>query len=148
MKSKEELGKALKERRLSLNLSMEFVAKKANITRSTLWSIESGKGNCSIDTLFSLTDILSLDLNLMGKTDNFSKRKRASKTYTSKTKDINRFLVDCVEYYASFSNKSGEAAYIEMKNKGVLDLLKGDYEDMHGMSFEYLCEFIDRMLKN
>ena len=148
MKSKEELGQTLKERRLSLNLSMEFVAKKANITRSTLWTIESGKGNCSIDTLFSLMNILSLNLNLLGKTDNFPKRKRASKAYSSKSKEINRFLVDCVEYYASFSNRSGENAYIEMKNKSVIDLLKIDYEDMHGMSFEYLCEFIDRMLKS
>ena len=146
MKSKVELGQALKERRLFLNLSMEFVAKKANITRSTLWAIESGKGNCSVETLFSLMNILALDLSFAGKTGDFSMRKRASKVYTSKSKEINRFVVNCIEHYASFSNKNGESAYIDMKNKGVIDLLKNDYEDMHGMSFEYLSEFIDGML--
>ena len=141
-----ELGKILKERRLSLNLSMEYVAQKANITRSTLWAIESGKGGCSIKTLLSLTNVLSLELSLSGKTADFSNRKRASKAYTSKTKELNRFVVDCVEYYASFSDKSGEDAYIEMKSKGIIDLLKNDYEDLHGMSFEYLCEFIGKLL--
>ncbi len=148
MKNSIELGKILKERRLSFNFSMEFVAKKIGITRSTLWAIESGKGNYSIKTFLSLIDILSLELNLIGKTDDFSQRKRASKAYTSKKKEINRFIVNCVQHYALFSNQSGKNTYIKMKDKGLIDLLKNEYEDLHGESFDYLCDFIEIFSNN
>ena len=46
------LGNAIKEKRLALNIRMDDLAKKANITRSTLWSIEKGASNCSIGTVF------------------------------------------------------------------------------------------------
>ena len=42
------LGKAIKEKRLSLNLRMDDVARDAGITRPTLWAIE--KGNRGSDT--------------------------------------------------------------------------------------------------
>ena len=57
MESKFEIGKKLKNKRLELNLRMDDVAKEVGITRSTLWSIENGNGNYTIDTLLRLLHI-------------------------------------------------------------------------------------------
>ena len=56
------LGAAIKEKRLSLNKRMEEVAKEANITRATLWSIEKGTGSCSAASLFKVMNVLGLSL--------------------------------------------------------------------------------------
>ena len=54
MESKFEIGQKLKNKRLELNLRMDDVAKEVGITRSTLWAIENGNGNYTIDTLLRL----------------------------------------------------------------------------------------------
>lgn len=50
MENKVEIGHKIKEQRLALNLTMDEVSQKVGITRSTLWSVENGNGNYSIDT--------------------------------------------------------------------------------------------------
>ena len=55
------LGKMIKENRLAQNLRMDDVARKAGISRVTLWSIEKGEGNCSLSSLLRVMDVLGLE---------------------------------------------------------------------------------------
>ena len=59
MESKFEIGEKIKNKRLQLNLRMDDVAKEVGVTRSTLWSIENGNGNYTIDTLLKLLNFLT-----------------------------------------------------------------------------------------
>jgi hypothetical protein len=43
--------------------------------------------------------------------------------------------------------KSNEV-YLLFKEKGVLQLLENDYEDLHGCGFEYLIQLIDNIIAN
>ena len=61
---------------------------------------------------------------------------------TKKDKEINRVIVLCIEEYAEYVNKPSYAIYPELKEKGVIDYLREDYEDMHGFSFQYINAFI------
>jgi len=57
------------------------------------------------------------------------------------------FTTFCIEFYAEHTNSSGPQVYRKFADSGLLDLLKSDYEDLHGMSFEYLMQFFDNYLK-
>lgn len=144
MRSKFEIGKKIKNKRLELNLRMDDVAKEVGITRSTLWSIENGKGNYTIDTLLKLLDVLNLSIDI--ETQEYSVRKRATRTIKILDKKINRFIVMCVEQYASSVNQSSGTIYNELDKAGIIDELKDDYEDMHGMSTYSINEYISRRL--
>ena len=54
----------------------------------------------------------------------------------------------CVEQYASSVNKPSSVIYKELKAKGIINELKDDYEDMHGMSTLSLNEIIGKRLNN
>ena len=145
MENKVLLGRLIREKRLLLNLTMDEVSRKANITRATLSSIENGSGNYSIDSLFDVLTILSIDLKL----DQIlitSSKKRATRINTINDKNINRFIIMCVEQYALFSNKSGKDTYKILLVKGIVKELKEDYEDLHGMSTLYINDHISRLL--
>lgn len=60
---------------------------------------------------------------------------------------INRFVVMCVEQYASFKNWSGKDTYQKLLSKGIINELEQDYDDLHGMSAIYLNDFIDKMIQ-
>ena len=47
------------------------------------------------------------------------------------------FISFCIEHYAQHTHKSSDE---------VLDLLKDDYDDLHGMSMEYMMQMIDEYL--
>ncbi len=66
---------------------------------------------------------------------------------TKKDKEINRFVVMCIEEYAEYVNQPSYAIYPELKEKGVIDLLREDYEDMHGFSWQYINAYIHDYLK-
>jgi len=51
-----------------------------------------------------------------------------------------------VEHYSQHIQKDSTEVYKMFVNKGVLDLLSNDYEDLHGMGMEYLMQFIDEYL--
>lgn len=144
MESKFEIGKKLKARRLQLNLRMNDVANKVGITRSTLWSIENGNGNYTIDTLLKLLSFLdmSVDINYQEQ----GHRKRATRINTVLDKKINRFIVMCVEQYASSVNQSSRTIYAKLNKVGIIDELKNDYEDMHGMSTYSINEYINKRI--
>lgn len=145
MKRKAELGEILKNKRLSLNLRMDDVAKEVMITRSTLWSIENGKGNYSIDILFRLLDFYNLSIEVKS-TNNTLNKHRATRVTKAIDKKINRFIIMCVEQYALSVNKSSKSVYNALKDKGIIDELSDDYEDMHGMSTYSINEYINKRL--
>ena len=53
----------------------------------------------------------------------------------------------CVEQYAHSMNRSSEEVYKEMSKKSIIKEMTDDYEDLHGMSTEYLNDYIGKMLK-
>lgn len=57
------------------------------------------------------------------------------------------FISFCVEYYSEHIGKPSNEVYNLFKKSGLIELLNEDYEDLHGMSFEYLMQFIDEYLK-
>lgn len=56
------------------------------------------------------------------------------------------FTAFCIEYYADHINQTSEKVYDLFKKQGLLQLIKEDYEDLHGMSMEYLMQFFDEYL--
>ena len=138
------IGKKIKSRRLQLNMRMDDVAKETGITRATLWSIENGSGNYTIGALLKVLSLfrLSIDVNAQEQ----GVRKRATRTNSALDKRINRFIVMCVEQYASSVNQGSGAIYNELSKAGIIDELKDDYEDMHGMSTYSLNEYIGKRL--
>lgn len=144
MENKFGIGEKIKNKRLQLNLRMDDVAKEVGITRSTLSSIENGSGNYTIDILLKLLSFLKMSIDVDTQEDSI--RKRATRINTILDKKINRFIVMCVEQYASRVNKSSRSVYIKLDNAGIIDELKNDYEDMHGMSTYSIFEYIDKRL--
>ena len=145
MESKFEIGKKLKSKRLELNLRMDDVAKEVGITRSTLWSIENGNGNYTIDTLLKLLSFLNMSIDIDAQEQGI--RRRATRTNSALDKKINRFIIMCVEQYASSVNQGSGAVYTKLNEAGIIDELKDDYEDMHGMSTYSINEYISRRLQ-
>lgn len=145
MEALSNIGTIIKRKRLSLNKRMDDIASEANITRATLWSIEKGNNNYSIGSLMRVLNVLDLSLDINGDYSN-SRRFRAARINSLLDKKINRFIIMCVEQYADSVNKSSGQVYQKMKQKGILDDLVNDYEDLHGMSFTYLNEYIGALL--
>lgn len=146
MDNKANIGNKIKEARLTKNLSMEEVCLKNGISRSTLWSIESGKGNYSIDVLLKLMNYLNLSFEIKGE-EGFNKRKRASRINTATSKRINRFIIMCVEQYAHYINKGSKETYnLLLKNEIIKELID-DYEDMHGLSNYEINDYISYRIK-
>jgi hypothetical protein len=57
------------------------------------------------------------------------------------------FLTFCLEFYANHTATPSPAVYRRFVQSGLLDMLISDYEDLHGMSFEYLMQFFDEYLE-
>ena len=144
MENKNQIGQKLKNKRLQLNLRMEDVAKEVGITRATLWAIENGNGNYSIDTLLKLLNYLKLSIEI--ETYEQGGRKIATRTNTTLDRKINRFIIMCVEQYAESINQGSNYVYSRLNDAGILNELKDDYEDMHGMSTYLINEYIDKRL--
>ena len=54
------------------------------------------------------------------------------------------FKAFCIEYYAAHIGRPSNEVYALFERTGLLKLLDEDYEDLHGMSMEYLMQFFDR----
>ena len=147
MENAELLGQLIKAKRLSLNMSMDVLANKAGITRSTLWAIEKGTSNCSINTMFKILNILGISLSFGDDGIVYSDRSRATRHNLVKDKKINRFIVMCVEQYAASMNKDSGDIYPILLDSGVISDLEEDYEDLHGMSMTYLLDYISGILR-
>ena len=56
------------------------------------------------------------------------------------------FQVFCIEFYSRHIQKPGPEVYKLFRESGLLDMLKSDYEDLHGMGQEALMQFFDEYL--
>ncbi|MDR1695251.1 MAG: DUF3791 domain-containing protein [Endomicrobium sp.] len=57
------------------------------------------------------------------------------------------FEIFCIEFYAEHTGSTGPQVYKKFADSGLLAALKTEYEDLHGMSFEYLMRFFDDYLQ-
>ena len=57
------------------------------------------------------------------------------------------FKAFCIEFYAEHKNIPSPDVYDVFENSGLLAMLDTDYEDLHGMSMEYLMQFFDEYLE-
>ena len=144
MDNKLEIGKKIKNKRLQLNLRGEDVARAVGISRSTLIAIEKGDANYTIDTFLNLMNFLDMHFTIDNQEN--SVKKRATRINKKIDKKINRFIIMCVEQYASRINESSKNTYIKLSDAGIIDELKEDYEDMHGMSVYSINEYISKRL--
>ena len=58
------------------------------------------------------------------------------------------FKAYCIEYYADHLQKPSPDIYNLFYESGLLKMLDDDYEDLHGMSIEYLIQFFDEFLED
>ena len=58
----EALGKLIRERREMLRLKQEDLAEISCVAIKTIYAIELGKGNPTIETLMKLLDVLGMEL--------------------------------------------------------------------------------------
>lgn len=56
------------------------------------------------------------------------------------------FKAFCIENYAENKRMNSADVFGLFEKTGLLNLLDSDYEDLHGMSFEYMMQFIDEYL--
>ena len=58
------------------------------------------------------------------------------------------FVSFCINYYAEHINKPANEIYDLFQKTGLLQLIRDDYDDLHGMSMEYMMQFYDQYLGN
>ena len=56
------------------------------------------------------------------------------------------FKTYCIENYAEYKNKPSSAVFDLFLKSKLLNHLKTDYEDLHGMGKEYLMDYFDQWL--
>jgi len=59
-----KIGQAIKNRRKELNITQPHLAELAQISVNTLYKLERGQGNPSLDILMKLSDVLGMELKL------------------------------------------------------------------------------------
>ncbi len=59
-----DLGEAIKNRRKELNITQPHLAELAQISINTLYKLEKGQGNPSIDVINKLAEVLGMELIL------------------------------------------------------------------------------------
>lgn len=73
----ENMGEQIKMARLRRNLPTELVAKRAGISRTTLWAVEKGASTVAIGTYAAVLHALGgmdKDLELVAQDDEFGRR--------------------------------------------------------------------------
>ena len=58
------VGKRIKERRKTLRVTQPQVAELANISVNTLYKIERGQANPTLETLTKIADVLGMEVTL------------------------------------------------------------------------------------
>ena len=56
------------------------------------------------------------------------------------------FQAFCIEFYSKHIQKPSPEVYALFARSGLLDMLKTDYDDLHGMGMEALMQFFDEYL--
>ncbi len=63
-----QIGEAIKNRRKELNITQPHLAELAKVSTNTLYKIERGQGNPSLEVLNKITEVLGMELILEVKT--------------------------------------------------------------------------------
>lgn len=63
-----QIGEAVKNRRKELGITQPHLAELAQISTNTLYKLERGQGNPSLDVLTKLAEVLGMELTLEVKT--------------------------------------------------------------------------------
>ena len=58
------IGEAIKNRRKQLGITQPQLAEIAGISTNTLYKLERGQGNPSLDVLYKITEVLGMELKL------------------------------------------------------------------------------------
>lgn len=58
------LGEAIKNRRKELGITQPHLAELANISTNTLYKLERGQGNPSLEVLTKVAEVLGMELTL------------------------------------------------------------------------------------
>jgi y4mF family transcriptional regulator len=64
------LGKIIKDRRKELGITQPHLAELANVSKNTLYKLERGECNPSLEVIKNILDVLGLELNVGIKTMN------------------------------------------------------------------------------
>ena len=64
------IGSAIRQRRKELEITQPHLGELANISTNTLYKLERGQGNPSLDVLSKLADVLGMELKLEVKKPN------------------------------------------------------------------------------
>lgn len=69
--------------------------------------------------------------------------------YSEKVGQMSRlsFKTFCIEFYSNHTHRKSDEVYQLFAESGLLELLDSDYEDLCGMSMEYLMQFFDEFLE-
>jgi y4mF family transcriptional regulator len=59
-----EIGELIQQRRAKLSLKQEDLSEMTGVTGKTIYLIESGKGNPSLQTLQKVLSVLGLEINI------------------------------------------------------------------------------------
>ncbi len=59
-----DLGEAIKNRRKELNITQPHLAELAQISINTLYKLEKGQGNPSLEVIHKLAEVLGMELIL------------------------------------------------------------------------------------
>lgn len=59
-----QLGSTIKDRRKELDITQPHLAELAKVSTNTLYKLERGHGNPSLDVLNRLTEVLGMELTL------------------------------------------------------------------------------------
>ncbi len=62
-----DFGKAIKNRRKDLEITQPHLAELAQISINTLYKLEKGQGNPSLDVINKLAEVLGMELNFQVK---------------------------------------------------------------------------------
>ena len=62
-----DLGEAIKNRRKELDITQPHLAELAQISVNTLYKLEKGQGNPSLDVINKLGEVLGMELNFQVK---------------------------------------------------------------------------------
>ena len=56
------------------------------------------------------------------------------------------FKTFCIELYADYTSIPSNEVYTLFDKKGVLEMLDDDYDQIHGMGFQFVIDEIDQFL--
>ncbi len=59
-----ELGKSIKKRRQELKITQSHLASLAEISKNTLYKLERGQSNPTLDVISKLADVLGMEIKL------------------------------------------------------------------------------------